>query len=108
MRIALTFVIVILCGAALIYLGGGSAIDIRRAIPFFGGYVPGWWDFAALFLIVFTIGRIVHMLRGRQASAEEGEAPEATEAEDSMDEEDEDADQDDVGADDGEEDDHED
>jgi hypothetical protein len=107
MKTALTLLIVILFGAALIYLGGGSTfVDIRRAIPFFGGYAPGWWDFAALALIVFAVVRIGRMVRGPRESVEEENEPEDTDREDSVDEG-ADQDHDDAGADeavDGEED----
>ena len=104
MKTALTILTIIMCGAALIYLGGGSAgVDVRRAVPWFGGFAPSWWDFAALLMIGFTIGRIVHMLRGPQTSVEaEEDEPEGTEAEDSVDEdvEEEDTGDEDDGADD--------
>jgi hypothetical protein len=86
MKTAWTLLTLIFCGAALIYLGGGSAgVDVRRAVPWFGGFAPSWWDFAALALIVFTVLRIGRMVRGPHTSHEE-EPPEDAGAEETEDE----------------------
>jgi len=65
-KLSLTVAVVIFTGALLLYLGVGSGVDLRRAVPFFGGFRPSFYDVAGLAVIIITLWGALRVLRSRE------------------------------------------